>query len=107
MKILYYYIICLLGVLVIGPFVLFVLPSDFFDHGQSLCLSKILINKECYACGMTRAIMHLIHGDVENAFAYNMLSFLVLPLLVVLWVMWIIKVFRKARVLAESQRSNK
>jgi hypothetical protein len=105
MKIFYYYTICLLGVLVISPVILFLLPNDFFDHGQSLCLSKILINKECYACGMTRAIMHLIHGDVENAFAYNMLSFLVLPLLVVIWVMWIIKVFRKASVLAKAKRS--
>ena len=49
--------------LLIVPLVLFILPSDFFDEGDSVCLSVMLFNIECYGCGMTRAIMHFIHFD--------------------------------------------
>lgn len=70
---------------------LLLLPANFFDNGQSICISQILLGKECFACGITRGIMHLIHLDFENAFAYNMLSFIVLPLLVIIWVQWFLK----------------
>lgn len=46
-----------------------------------MCLSKVLAGMECYGCGMTRAIMHLIHLDFTEAYQYNKLSFIVLPLL--------------------------
>lgn len=73
---------------------LIVLPADFFDHGQSLCLSVLLFKQECPACGLTRGIMHLIHFDWENAFAYNMASFLVLPVLVLVWLHLIRREFK-------------
>lgn len=59
---------------------LLALPADFFDNGQSICISVLLLNKECYGCGMTRAIQHLIHMDFSSAYAYNKLSFIVFPL---------------------------
>lgn len=68
------------------PVILMILPSGFFDEGQSICLSVIAFNTECYGCGMTRAIMHLIHADYTAAWEYNGLSFLVLPLLVMLYI---------------------
>lgn len=67
------------------PFVLVLLPADYFDKGESICLSKTLAGMECYACGMTRGIMHLIHFDFEQAWGFNKLSFIVLPLLFPLW----------------------
>jgi hypothetical protein len=76
------------------------LPATFFDSGQSLCLSRLLLKTECPACGMTRGIMHLIHFDFEEAFAYNMMSFVVLPFLVILWVKWLllaIKQYKRLR----------
>lgn len=72
-------------VIVFIPVVLLVLPADFFDKGQSICLSRLLLDQECYACGLTRGIMHLIHFQFENAWDYNMLSFIVLPLLIIIW----------------------
>ena len=72
--------------LIIIPVSLMFLPAGFFDEGQSMCLSVIIIIDECYGCGMTRAIMHLIHGDFFTAWNYNSLSFLVLPLLLILYV---------------------
>lgn len=59
---------------------LIILPANYFDEGQSLCLSVILLNKQCYACGMTRAVQHLIHFDFAAAADYNKLAFIVVPL---------------------------
>lgn len=70
-----------LGLLVIGPIVLLILPKDFFDSGETVCLSVLLFHTQCYACGMTRAIMHLIHFDFIKAWDYNHIAFIVFPLL--------------------------
>lgn len=98
-KIKYYYHISLVILLIVIPIVLLLLPATYFDSGQSLCLSKLFVEKECYACGMTRAIMHLIHFDFEDAYAYNMLSFIVFPLLCVIWVQWFLKELKICRIL--------
>ena len=71
----------LFSLLFLAGAILLFLPKDFFDSGQSVCLSVVLIDMECYACGMTRAIQHLIHFDFEQAAHYNKLSFIVFPLL--------------------------
>jgi hypothetical protein len=69
------------------PIVLLILPSDFFDSGQSICLSVLLFKMECYACGMTRACMHLIHFEFVDAYFYNPLAFIVVPLLTLLFIL--------------------
>ncbi len=71
--------------LILIPIMLLILPANFFDNGKSVCLSVMLLNIECYGCGITRAIMHLIHFDLEEALYYNTLSFVVLPLLIYAW----------------------
>jgi hypothetical protein len=81
------------SVLLLIPVVLAWLPSDFFDHGESICLSKALLNVSCYACGMTRAVMHLIHLDFQIAWEYNALCYLVLPLVGLLWLQFTCKQF--------------
>ena len=81
--------------IVLTPVVLLILPADFFDKGRSICLSQLLFGVECFACGLTRGIMHLIHLDLENAFAYNMASFIILPLMMMVWVQWFLKEFRR------------
>ena len=101
MKLKYYFTIAKLLLIVVLPIVLLILPKNFFDNGESICLSKVLFDFECYACGMTRACMHLIHFDFEDAYAYNMLSFIVFPLLSIVWIQWFIKewkIFRKFQV---------
>jgi hypothetical protein len=72
-------------VTMIAPFVLWMLPVDFFDSGDSICLSKMLANMECYACGLTRATMHFIHFDFIKAWEFNKLSFIIVPMLFPLW----------------------
>jgi hypothetical protein len=67
------------------PVVLFLLPVTYFDTGDSLCISKLFFGIDCYACGMTRAVMRWIHFEPYEALLFNKLSIVVFPLLVYLW----------------------
>ncbi|MSP57973.1 MAG: DUF2752 domain-containing protein [Flavobacteriaceae bacterium] len=67
------------------PLVLLILPADFFDNGQSVCLSVLLFDTKCYGCGMTRAIQHIFHLDFATAYNFNKISFIVFPILTVVW----------------------
>lgn len=73
------------GGLILIPIVLLVLPSNYFDNGQSVCVSVLLFDQECYGCGMTRGIQHLLHLDFLTAYEFNKISLIVLPLLIYLW----------------------
>lgn len=70
-----------IGGIMLVPLILLALPATFFDTGESVCLSHVLFDMDCYGCGMTRAIQHLIHLDWQEAWNLNKLSFVVLPLL--------------------------
>ncbi|MBC5862642.1 DUF2752 domain-containing protein [Flavobacterium turcicum] len=72
-------------VLILAPIVLLFLPKTWFDKGESTCLSVVLAGIECYACGLTRAVMHFIHFDFVKAWEYNPLCFVVVPMLFVMW----------------------
>ena len=91
-------LILYLLILILIPIVLIVLPADFFDNGDSICLSVFLFDSECYACGMTRAIQHPIHFDFSVAYAYNKLSIFVLPLLIISYSDQVIKTFKKINI---------
>jgi Protein of unknown function (DUF2752) len=81
-------------VLIAIPIVLLILPSDFFDSGKSMCLSVLLLGIECYGCGITRATMHFIHLEFEDAIYYNGLVVLVAPILIVVWAKYLISAYR-------------
>ena len=85
----------LIGFLIILSSTLIILPPNFFDSGQSICLSVLLLNRECYGCGMTRAIQHLIHFEFEMAYNYNKLSFVVFPLFVYLTLKELLKLYKQ------------
>ncbi len=74
------------AVIIITPVVLLFFPVAYFDKGESICLSVLLANTKCYACGLTKAVMHFIHFDFQKAFEFNWLSFIVVPMLFALWV---------------------
>lgn len=69
---------------------LLILPANYFDTGRATCVSVIFFDIECYGCGMTRAIQHLIHFDFEAAWTYNKLSFAVFPLAIIM-ILWELK----------------
>jgi len=79
-----------LGLLLIQPIVLWLLPGDFFDNtGVEICPSKFLFNIECFGCGMTRAVMHMHHFEFEDAIFYNYGVVAIYPALVVVWFIWV------------------
>ena len=86
-----------LALLIAGPLVFIVLPIDYFDTGDSVCLSELCFDTQCYGCGMTKALKHLVFFDFSGAWTYNKLSFAVLPLIVVLWVQEVLRVRKKVK----------
>ena len=86
-----------LVVLLIVPLVLLILPADFFDNGQSLCLSQLLLEKECPGCGLTRGLQNLGHFDFQKAWEFNKLSFVIFPVATYYWVQEIIRTVKKIK----------
>lgn len=88
-----------LGALLLFPIVLWLMPAGFFDSedGIILCPSRALFGLECLGCGMTRAIMHLHHFEVEEALYYNVLSPAVYLGLIILWVVWVRAAWRTVK----------
>ena len=85
--------------MIIIPLVLIILPANFFDKGQSLCLSVLLADTTCPGCGITRAIQHFIHFDFSAAYHFNKMSIIIFPLLVYLWIKEFFSVLKKYKIL--------
>lgn len=49
------------------------------------CLVTLLLHQSCWGCGMTRAALAFLHGDLAAAWAFNRASLLVLPMLLLLY----------------------
>lgn len=81
--------------LIVLPLPFFILPANYFDTGESLCMSKLLLHRECLGCGITKAIQHAIHFDFTRAWHYNKLVVLVLPVVILLWLNEIKKSLKK------------
>jgi len=86
-----------LAILGVIPIVLLLLPANFFDKGQSICISVLLLHRTCPGCGMTRAVQHLIHLDIDTALMYNKAVVIVFPIMLYLYVkeiLRLVKVFK-------------
>ena len=62
-------------------------------------MSKVLLQQECFGCGITRAIQHAIHFDFAGAWHYNKVVVLVLPVLILMWLNEIKKSLKKLKTL--------
>lgn len=87
----------LIGGMLITPLVLIMLPSGFFDQGESICPSKLLFGVECPGCGMTRATMHMLHFEFHEAWAFNRLSVVLVPLLLFFYFSILVRFIRRVR----------
>lgn len=70
-----------LGLYLIIPLVLFLLPLSLIEAAPSVCLFKNILGLECPGCGITRAVVSVLQGDLAKAWEYNKLVVVVLPLL--------------------------
>jgi len=77
------------------PFIFLILPSDQFDQGIVICPSKYFLNLNCPGCGLTRAIMHLMHFEFISAWTFNKLSFFIFPILIMIYFHVIGRYFNK------------
>ena len=84
-----------IALLIATPGLLWLLPANYFDGGQSLCPSKAFFNFECLGCGMTRAVMHLHHFQLQDAIFYNYGVLLIYPALVIYWGMLLFKAIKR------------
>jgi len=64
---------------------LYYIPLEWLKNQHSVCLFKNITGNECYGCGMTRAILSAIHFHFADAFLYNKLYLIVLPVLIYVW----------------------
>ena len=86
-----------LAALLLTPVVLWILPATFFDTGVAICPSKVFLDLECLGCGMTRAVMHMHHFDIEEAVYYNTAVLAIYPALVILWFVWVYKSIKRLK----------
>ncbi|HTF03212.1 MAG TPA: DUF2752 domain-containing protein [Bacteroidia bacterium] len=90
-------LLIIISVMIIGPIGLMIIPYDYFDYGESICPSKLLFDSECPGCGTTRATMRLFHFRFAEAWEFNRLSFITVPLMGFFYVRIIINLSKKLR----------
>lgn len=74
------------------PLALYFIPREsFFEHTHTLCLVHNLTGEECWGCGMSRALLSVMYFDFEAAWNYHRGVVVVAPILVWLWMKWIVK----------------
>ncbi|MCM8830178.1 MAG: DUF2752 domain-containing protein [Candidatus Omnitrophica bacterium] len=64
------------------PVTLFFIPPTSFKNLPSICLYKTIFRIECPGCGITRAVLSLLHFRFYDALNYNRLVVVVFPVLV-------------------------
>ena len=59
---------------IVGGYLALVLLDNFHNHSyQALCLFKLATSIPCPGCGMGRATLALLNGDITLSFSYNIL----------------------------------
>lgn len=62
-----------------------------------ICPTRFLFGIDCPACGMLRGTHDLMHGDLAGAADHNILIFAVYPIMIALWVHWLLQAWRGYR----------
>jgi hypothetical protein len=58
------------------------------------CPTQLLLGIDCPGCGGLRAVHALANGDIAAAADHNILALVALPVVIVLWVMWVRRAWR-------------
>ena len=72
-------------ILLLLPIVLYAVPDANIYNGKSICLFTNIFGIECWGCGITRAIFSALHFRFVEAWEYNRLVMIVLPILLFEW----------------------
>jgi len=52
------------------------LPPDWVLHGPQLCIFKLMSGMPCPGCGLTRAVVLAMHGDLSGSLYFHPLGLL-------------------------------
>jgi hypothetical protein len=85
--------------LLLIPLLLILIPTAWLERRRSLCIIKNLTGRNCPGCGITRAISSAAHGQFQQAFRYNKLVVIVLPILSYEWLQALTRAYRRYRAL--------
>ena len=75
----------------LSAFVYLIPRQWLFDEGYTLCLFHNIMGQECWGCGMTRALASVAYLDFQAAWGYNRIVVVVAPLLLYIWLKWILR----------------
>ena len=59
------------------------------------CPSRIFLGVDCPGCGGLRGTYSLVHGDIASAVNHNALLLVMYPLLISLWCLWVLRVWKQ------------
>lgn len=86
----------LLAFLLLLPILLVCIPIRWIaDEGHTLCIWTNITGRNCYGCGMTRAVVSAMHLKLADAWHYNRSVVVVMPILAFLWTKWVVDLARK------------
>jgi hypothetical protein len=72
-------VISVAGVLAVAAAAILYRYDPSTVHFYPRCVFHSLTGLQCPGCGTTRALHHLLHGDVAGAFRLNAMLFVVVP----------------------------
>lgn len=64
------------------------------DSGVPICWSSSVLGVDCPLCGGLRTVNSLVRGDVLAAADHNVLLAIALPIVALLWVVWMVRSLR-------------
>ena len=73
------------GILLLLPLALLVIPTAWLERAPTVCLIRRLTGKPCPGCGMTRALSCVAHGQFKQGYQHNKRVVIVAPLLALSW----------------------
>jgi hypothetical protein len=72
-------------------FTFYNIPTKYLGDTYPICLYRIILHKNCWGCGTTRAIWSVLHFNFIQAFEYNPRIIIIGPLLAGCVISWVRK----------------
>lgn len=86
------------AVAALAPLCVYVIPREWlFDESHTLCLFHNLTGRDCWGCGMTRALVEVAYLNFADAWNFNRAVVIVAPLLIYLWTKWIFRLVKTVK----------
>ncbi|AKH78255.1 DUF2752 domain-containing protein [Leptospira interrogans] len=79
-----------------GAFIFYNIPIEYMTGHYTVCLFKLILERECIGCGTIRGFWCILHFQFEEAFRFNQTIFITFPLFIFCILYWTFNMdFRK------------